>query len=120
MNNNTQIKPGIRECEGLYKRRIDYLSKQNNKVVKLSKVGPDDYASKNGFIVSARPSPDGKSKNVSVRKIQDKSNNCSRIGIVGSLPEGMNSLAEDPEYVLDTIVNNNNIGEKLVVSKHNK
>lgn len=116
MNNNTQIQP--RECEGLYKRRMDYLSKLKNKVVKLSKIGPDDYASKNGFIVSARPSPDGKSKNVSVRKIQDKSNNCSRIGIVGSLPKGMNSLAEDPEYVLDTIVNNNNIGEKLVVSKH--
>ena len=134
MDNNTQKQPEHPELVALY---LEYIENEKSeeqrkgiKITELFTTGNNEFTSKDGFVLSAIP--EGSKMMVALTATDEKikkhnETGLSRVkgygqaGYVGKLPEGMKCLADDPQYVVDNLVNDiNPFGRKFVVSKRKK
>lgn len=87
----------------------------------------DEFVSQDGFVLCAKTSKKGKSialsaKDEGIRKNTEfestNSKTYGQSGYIGALPKDMDCLSDDPQRVVDNLVNQNKLfGKKFVVSK---
>lgn len=112
-------------------RKIVKEQREQNNITELFQTSSSDkFESPDGFVLCARTSEDGKSvaltaKDEGVRKCSDHEVDNSKAygqsGYIGKLPKDMDCLADDPQRVVDKLVNEPKLfGRKFVVSERKK
>lgn len=131
---NIQKQPEHPDLVALYR---DFLENKKHeeqcngiKITELFQTGKNEFTSEDGMILSAIN--EGKQMMVALTSTDEKIKKCDdtgmsikksygQAGYVGKLPEGMDCLADDPQHVVDNLVNDiNPFGRKFVVSKRKK
>lgn len=130
------IQQEVPELLGFYTRAVEDIKvqeqrDQNNITELFRTASADRFESPDGFVLCAKETGEnGKSvaltaKDEEIRKCPDHEvgniKSYGQIGYIGKLPKDMNCLADDPQRVVDNIVNDKKLfRRKFVVSERKK
>lgn len=129
------IQQEIPQLVGFHRRAvedeiIEEQREQKNITELFQTASSDKFESPDGFVLCAKTSKDGKSvaltaKDEGLRKCSDhevgNSKAYGQSGYIGKLPKDMDCLADDPQRVVDKLVNDPKLFDrKFVVSERKK